>query len=440
MRIVSLVPSATEMLFALGLGADLIAVTHECDYPPAARELPKVTRDVLPARPDARRRSTPPSRSARWPASRSTSSTPTLLARAAARPDRHPGAVLGVRRLLRRRPRDRRGDRHPAARDLARPAHASARCSATPARSPRPPTARTPPSSWSASRPTGSIASASPCAAPGRPRVVALEWLDPPFAAGHWTPQLIDYAGGEDVLGLRRRELGGAHVGEVAAAQPDIVIVMPCGYDAEIAHREAEMHRDQLAALGAGEVVAVDAVRLLLAARAADHRRARAARAHPPPRAVPRGARPGADGRPLVGAARRGSFAKPMPFGVSPWLPATAIAANNADHRDHHATGQRQRRPAPALGELDEQAAGDQAPDQAAEVAADRDTATLSENTMLISSIRPRPLCQIGIRAVVARPRSARRAPRSTLPTRRPSATSGSNSSAPNDPATSEAK
>src|SRR6201985_774293 len=48
MRIVSLVPSATEMLFALGLGADLIAVTHECDYPPAALELPKITRDRLP--------------------------------------------------------------------------------------------------------------------------------------------------------------------------------------------------------------------------------------------------------------------------------------------------------------------------------------------------------------------------------------------------------
>src|SRR6202022_3942927 len=48
MRIVSLVPSATEMLFALGLGADLIAVTHECDYPPAAAQLPKVTKDELP--------------------------------------------------------------------------------------------------------------------------------------------------------------------------------------------------------------------------------------------------------------------------------------------------------------------------------------------------------------------------------------------------------
>src|SRR5918911_3238683 len=49
MRIVSLVPSATELLFALGLGDDVVAVTHECDYPSAAQALPKVTRDVLPA-------------------------------------------------------------------------------------------------------------------------------------------------------------------------------------------------------------------------------------------------------------------------------------------------------------------------------------------------------------------------------------------------------
>src|SRR5689334_17129373 len=47
MRIVSLVPSATEILFALGLGPDLAAVTHECDYPPEALDLPKVTRDVI---------------------------------------------------------------------------------------------------------------------------------------------------------------------------------------------------------------------------------------------------------------------------------------------------------------------------------------------------------------------------------------------------------
>ena len=92
-----------------------------------------------------------------------------------------------------------------------------------------------------------------------RPRVAALEWLDPPFAAGHWVPQLIEYAGGEDVLGFAGERSEETTWQAVEAAQPDIVIVMPCGYDAEIAHREAEMHRDQLAALGAKKVVAVDA-------------------------------------------------------------------------------------------------------------------------------------------------------------------------------------
>jgi iron complex transport system substrate-binding protein len=92
-----------------------------------------------------------------------------------------------------------------------------------------------------------------------RPRVVALEWLDPPFVAGHWTPQLIDYAGGEDVLGFAGENSEERSWDEVAAVEPDLVLVMPCGFNAEIAHREAEMHRDQLARVGAGEVVAVDA-------------------------------------------------------------------------------------------------------------------------------------------------------------------------------------
>ena len=53
MRIVSLVPHATELLFALGLGDEVVAVTHECDYPPRPLDLPQVTRDVLPAGPRA---------------------------------------------------------------------------------------------------------------------------------------------------------------------------------------------------------------------------------------------------------------------------------------------------------------------------------------------------------------------------------------------------
>ena len=76
MRIVSLVPSATEMLFALGLGPELVAVTHECDYPPAARELPRVTRDVLPGGLSAAEIDAAV-KERTLAASRSTSSTPT---------------------------------------------------------------------------------------------------------------------------------------------------------------------------------------------------------------------------------------------------------------------------------------------------------------------------------------------------------------------------
>jgi iron complex transport system substrate-binding protein len=92
-----------------------------------------------------------------------------------------------------------------------------------------------------------------------RPRIAALAWLDPPYAAGDWTPQMIEYAGGEDVLGFAGEPSDERSWEEIAGVEPDIVIVMPRGFDAEFAHREAEMHRDRLASVGAGEVVAVDA-------------------------------------------------------------------------------------------------------------------------------------------------------------------------------------
>jgi iron complex transport system substrate-binding protein len=95
----------------------------------------------------------------------------------------------------------------------------------------------------------------------GRPplKVAALEWLDPLYVAGHWTPQLIEYAGGFDVLGLAGEPSERREWDELAATEPDVVIVMQCGYDAPRAHAEALAYADRLAALGAGEVVAVDA-------------------------------------------------------------------------------------------------------------------------------------------------------------------------------------
>ena len=89
--------------------------------------------------------------------------------------------------------------------------------------------------------------------------VVALEWLDPVFVAGHWTPQLIELAGGVDVLGLAGEPSLQATWEMVAAAAPEVVVVMPCGYDAARSLEEAEIYAEQLRSLGAQRVVAIDA-------------------------------------------------------------------------------------------------------------------------------------------------------------------------------------
>lgn len=92
-----------------------------------------------------------------------------------------------------------------------------------------------------------------------RPRVAALEWLDPVYAAGHWTPQLIELAGGEDVLGLPGEPSQTVSWEEVAAARPEIVVAMPCGYDERRAHEEAAAYARELAGVGARRIVAVNA-------------------------------------------------------------------------------------------------------------------------------------------------------------------------------------
>ena len=89
--------------------------------------------------------------------------------------------------------------------------------------------------------------------------VAALEWLDPIFIAGHWTPQLIELAGGRDVLGFAGEHSQQSTWEAVDAARPEVVVVMPCGYDAPRAAEEARRYAGPLARLGAARVVAVDA-------------------------------------------------------------------------------------------------------------------------------------------------------------------------------------
>jgi iron complex transport system substrate-binding protein len=92
-----------------------------------------------------------------------------------------------------------------------------------------------------------------------RPRVLALEWLDPPFIGGHWVPEMIEIAGGEDVLGVAGIKSRTAEWEEIAASNPDVVVAMPCGWDAPRARAEVESHSAEIAALGADAVWAVDA-------------------------------------------------------------------------------------------------------------------------------------------------------------------------------------
>jgi iron complex transport system substrate-binding protein len=256
-RIVSLVPHATELLFSLGLGPEVVGVTHECDFPPEAAALPRVTADVLPsglsaAEIDAAVRERTLEGEAIYQLDRDALAKldPDLIVTQALCPVCAVSyeEVAEVARTLPGSPRvialdpktlgetlgDVRtlalaSDRRDAGIDLV-------------------------------ARAAGRIDRVK-LAVRGRPRprVAAIEWLDPVYIAGHWTPQMIELAGGEDVLGLAGEPSQTVSWEELAATQPEIVVVMPCGYDAPRAHAEALAYEDRLAELDARLIVAVDA-------------------------------------------------------------------------------------------------------------------------------------------------------------------------------------
>ena len=264
MRIVSLLPSLTELVCALGRRDDLVGVTHECDYPAGVERLPHLTRSRIPAaatsgeidalvrqqagslyeldepllaalRPDliltqeqcdvcavneqtVRRAAPAPGRSAQVE-----SVNPTTLADLFAMfrlvgdlIDRAGEAELLVARF------------EATASEIARRARERSRT-----------------------------------APAGRLRVVLLEWLDPPFCSGHWNPKIIALAGGVEPIaraGERSRSLSWD---EIAAARADVILVAPCGFTLDRAVAEVETLGErpewrQLAAVRAGRVVIAD--------------------------------------------------------------------------------------------------------------------------------------------------------------------------------------
>jgi iron complex transport system substrate-binding protein len=256
MRIASLVPSATEMLFALGLGDRVVAVTHECDYPPAAEQLPHLTRSVIPEGLDAAGIDA----AVRERTSRGESLyeldeevleelyvdlivTQAVCEVCAVSFD----DVRAVAERLPTAPEVISLDPSTLGEVLADvPRLAQA--------------AGVPEAGDQLAAELGERLEAVERAVDGapRPRVAALEWMDPLYIGGHWVPQMIELAGGEDALGLPGEKSRTAEWGELEAAVPEIVVSMPCGYYAEQAAAETMRWRRHLAHLGA-RVYVVDA-------------------------------------------------------------------------------------------------------------------------------------------------------------------------------------
>jgi len=249
MRVVSLVPAATEMVYALGAGGALVAVTHDDDYPPAVRTLPRITRTTIPAGASAREIDV----HVREAGARGES---TFHLDSDALREARPDVILGQTLCavcavtLDRLPRGL--EREPVIVRLS---------------------ASTIEGMFEDLRQVGAAVGREDAAdrlvkdlherliavtrrvdGLPRPRVACLEWLDPLFNAGHWVPEQVRIAGGEDVLGTpgeRSRVIGWD---DVVTACPEIVIAMPCGWDAPRAAREAEA----LGPVGGARVLGVD--------------------------------------------------------------------------------------------------------------------------------------------------------------------------------------
>jgi len=257
MRIVSLVPHATELLFALGLGHEIVGVTHECDFPPEATDLPAVTANVLPE-------GMAPGEIDRAVRERSAAGESIYALDEELVRELEPDLIVTqalchvcavsvdeVRALAQALPGSPRvisldpttyGETLGDVRTVAQATGSKDAALDLIARTAR----------------RADIIRLAVRGAP-RPRVAALEWMDPIFVAGHWTPQMIEMAGGEDVAGFAGEPSRQSTWEEVAAGQPEVVIVMPCGYDAARALVEAEEFSAQLRSLGADQVVAVNA-------------------------------------------------------------------------------------------------------------------------------------------------------------------------------------
>ena len=259
MKIVSLIPSATEIVFALGLGDALEGVTFECDYPDAARSKTVVSGTALPTDGSLTAREIDEAVSARvaegepiytLDRERIRTIQPDLilaqdLCRVCAVPSGAASdalAVLGCDAQVLSLDPSTLDDviecvtvvgRATGTEDVAVTLTHALRARTAVVR--------------------GAVAMHH------RPRVLALEWSDPPFSGGHWVPDMIEAAGGEPLLGRSGEHSRRLDWKEVEAARPEIVVFMPCGYGLDEAVEEGRGLLDVPALARAERVYATEA-------------------------------------------------------------------------------------------------------------------------------------------------------------------------------------
>ncbi|MEO7001061.1 MAG: cobalamin-binding protein [Ktedonobacterales bacterium] len=237
-RIISLLPSATEILFALGLDDQVLAVTHECDYPPAALTKPHITRSLL--RPDMTSGEIDAAVRSQLTSDAHSLYTIDRDLLGAIQPDLivtqqlcevcavDYDEVLDAITILPKRPQvitlepNRLAD---VLRDIGTVGVATDRAQAAEALV----------ADFEAriERVRLTVAQATT-----RPRVAFIEWIDPIFCGGHWNPELVAMAGGEDPIGRVGKRSEQVAWERVRATQPEVMVVAACGFTEQRARED----------------------------------------------------------------------------------------------------------------------------------------------------------------------------------------------------------
>src|SRR5262252_4950946 len=229
MRLVSMLPSATEIVYALGLGDQLVGVTFECDEPASARAEKAIvvggldTRGMTPREIDDYVRGRLAAGGDLYTLHERALAElqPDLiltqdLCRVCALPSGQVEAALDYlgceARVLTLDPR--------SLAEVLDSIHAVGEATGVPGRAEH----------LIAGLRARLAQVAARIAGQRRPKVAVIEWVDPPFTAGHWVPDLVTAAGGIPVTGRSREPSARASWAEIAAAAPEVVVVAPCGY------------------------------------------------------------------------------------------------------------------------------------------------------------------------------------------------------------------